>query len=39
MPSGELPPTGLQRLAEVGNWMELNGEAIHNTVPQVLVLA
>ena len=34
MPTGELPPTALSRLAEVGKWMDVNAEAIHGTVPQ-----
>jgi hypothetical protein len=34
MPTGELPPTALERLAEVGDWMDVNGEAIHDTTPQ-----
>jgi hypothetical protein len=34
MPTGELPPTALERLEEVGDWMVVNGEAIHDTVPQ-----
>jgi alpha-L-fucosidase len=34
MPTGELPPTALERLAEVGVWMDVNGEAIHDTTPQ-----
>ena len=33
MPTGELPPTALSRLAEVGKWMDVNAEAIHGTVP------
>lgn len=33
MPTGELPLTALARLAEVGQWMNVNGEAIHGTVP------
>jgi hypothetical protein len=32
MPTGELPPTALERLAEVGEWLKLNGEAIYDTV-------
>lgn len=34
MPTGELPPVALQRLAEVGNWMDVNSEGIYDTVPQ-----
>lgn len=33
MPTGELPPTALNRLAAVGKWMDVNAEAIHDTVP------
>ncbi len=32
-PSGELPPESLKRLAEIGAWMEVNGEAIYKTRP------
>jgi alpha-L-fucosidase len=28
---GEIPPESLQRLAEIGEWMDVNGEAIHGT--------
>ncbi|MGD0094437.1 MAG: alpha-L-fucosidase, partial [Planctomycetota bacterium] len=28
---GELPPAALQRLSEIGDWMQLNGEAIYKT--------
>ena len=34
MPSGELPPTAVERLQEVGRWMAVNSEAIHDTMPQ-----
>ena len=34
MPTGELPPVALERLAETGKWMDVNAEAIHDTVPQ-----
>lgn len=30
-PDGELPATALQRMKEVGEWMDVNGEAIHGT--------
>jgi hypothetical protein len=33
MATGELPPTALERLAEVGQWMDVNGVAIHGTAP------
>ncbi len=29
---GEIPETSLERLKEIGRWMEVNGEAIHGTV-------
>jgi alpha-L-fucosidase len=32
-PEGELPPEALRRLAEIGEWMDVNGEAIHGTRP------
>jgi alpha-L-fucosidase len=32
-PTGELPPESLKRLAEVGRWMSVNGEAIYGTRP------
>ncbi len=28
---GEIPPESVQRLAEIGKWMKVNGEAIHGT--------
>ena len=34
MSTGELPPTALERLADTGRWMDLNGAAIHDTMPQ-----
>ena len=34
MATGELPPTAVKRLAEVGQWMAVNSEAIHDTMPQ-----
>ncbi|MDM7974231.1 MAG: alpha-L-fucosidase [candidate division Zixibacteria bacterium] len=30
-PEGELPPTALARLAEIGAWMAVNGEAIYGS--------
>jgi len=30
---GQFPPTALQRLKEIGDWMQVNGEAIHGTRP------
>jgi alpha-L-fucosidase len=32
-PEGELPPESLKRLAEIGAWMKINGEAIYGTRP------
>lgn len=32
-PEGELPPTALQRLKEIGAWMRVNGTAIYETRP------
>jgi alpha-L-fucosidase len=32
-PEGELPPESLSRLKEIGQWMKVNGEAIHGTRP------
>lgn len=29
---GEIPPTSIERLREIGRWMRVNGEAIHGTV-------
>ena len=34
MPTGELPPVALRRLAETGEWMKVNAESIHDTMPQ-----
>lgn len=34
MPTGELPPVALQRLAETGEWMNVNSESIYDTMPQ-----
>eukprot|EP00040_Diaphanoeca_grandis_P023728 m.129542 g.129542 ORF g.129542 m.129542 type:complete len:613 (-) comp29406_c0_seq1:292-2130(-) len=34
MPTGELPPTALDRLAQTGKWMDINSESIYDTVPQ-----
>jgi hypothetical protein len=34
MPTGELPPVALQRLAETGKWMKVNSESIYETMPQ-----
>lgn len=34
MPTGELPPVALQRLAETGEWMQVNSESIYDTTPQ-----
>jgi hypothetical protein len=34
MPTGELPPVALQRMAETGEWMAANSEAIYDTTPQ-----
>jgi len=28
---GEIPPTSVQRLKEIGAWMQINGDAIHGT--------
>lgn len=30
---GEFPERNVQRLAEIGRWMRINGEAIHGTTP------
>lgn len=30
---GELPPVSLQRLKEIGDWMQVNGSAIYSTRP------
>jgi alpha-L-fucosidase len=35
MPSGELPPTAVQRLGAAGSWLRVNAEAIYDTMPQV----
>ena len=32
-PTGELPPTAVERMHEIGKWMKLNGEAIYGTRP------
>jgi alpha-L-fucosidase len=32
-PEGELPPESIRRLDEIGEWMDVNGEAIHGTRP------
>ena len=32
-PQGELPPVSLQRLKEIGDWMQVNGSAIFSTRP------
>ena len=32
-PEGELPPTAVERMHEIGNWMKINGEAIYGTRP------
>jgi len=32
-PEGELPPESLKRLAEIGAWMKINGQAIYGTRP------
>ena len=32
-PRGTLPPTAVSRLREIGDWMSINGEAIHGTRP------
>lgn len=33
MPNGQLPPPAVQRLREIGDWMEVNGEGIYGTRP------
>ncbi len=30
-PEGEIPPTSVQRLIEIGDWMKVNGESIYGT--------
>ena len=30
-PDGRLPPTALERMAEIGAWIEVNGESIYST--------
>ncbi len=32
-PEGELPPTAVSRMHEIGKWMKINGEAIYKTRP------
>ncbi len=32
-PDGQLPPPAVSRLEEIGNWMDVNAEAIHATRP------
>lgn len=32
-PDGELPPTAVERMQEIGKWMKINGEAIYGTRP------
>ena len=32
-PEGELPPVSLERLKEIGEWMDVNGSAIYGTRP------
>ena len=32
-PKGELPPTAVERMHEIGKWMKINGEAIYGTRP------
>jgi alpha-L-fucosidase len=32
-PEGELPPVSLERLAEIGAWLDVNGRAIYGTRP------
>jgi alpha-L-fucosidase len=32
-PEGELPPASLERLKEIGEWMDINGSAIYRTRP------
>lgn len=31
LPNGEIPPASVERLAEIGRWMKLNGESIYGT--------
>jgi alpha-L-fucosidase len=31
-PDGTFPDESIQRLTEIGNWMDINGEAIHGTI-------
>ena len=32
-PEGTLPPTAIERMHEIGQWMKINGEAIYGTRP------
>lgn len=32
-PNGELPPTAIERMKEIGKWMRINGDAIYSTRP------